>query len=62
MCKIRHYANSDILKMLYNSLIYPYLLYAVPIWGNADNIHTHSILVIQKKAMRLIAYKDIYYN
>ena len=46
--------------MLYNSLIYPHLLYGVPIWGNADDVHLKTLLTIQKKAVRIISNKDNY--
>ena len=42
---------------MYNTLIYPHLLYGIPIWGNADNIHLNPLLTLQKKAVRLIVNK-----
>ena len=52
--------NTKTLTMLYNSLIYPHLLYGVPIWGNADDVHLKTLLTIQKKAVRIISNKDYY--
>ena len=43
--------------MIYNSLIYPFLLYGVPIWGNADEVHLRPIFTTQKKAVRIISNK-----
>ena len=37
--------------------MYPHLLYGIPIWGNADNVHINSLLILQKKAIRTIANK-----
>ena len=58
MYKIKNYVNTKTLTMLYNSLIYPHLLYGVPIWGNADDVHLKTLLTIQKKAVRIISNKD----
>ena len=60
MYRIRNYVNNKILTMIYYSLIYPFLLYGAPIWGNADDVHLKSIFTIQKKAVRLISNKDDY--
>ena len=57
MCRIRHYVNDKTLTMIYYCLIYPHLLYGIPIWGNADNIHLKSVITLQKKAVRTISNK-----
>ena len=44
--------------MLYYSLIYPFLIYASPIWGNTHNIHL--IHKLQKKVVRLITFNNSY--
>ena len=49
MYKIGYYVNHTILKNLYYSLIYPYLLYAIQVWGSAFAGHTHKIIILQKK-------------
>ena len=43
--------------MIYYSLIYPHLLYGIPVWGNADNVNINSLLVLQKRAVRTILNK-----
>ena len=58
MYRIKNLVNEKTLKMIYFSLIYPHLLYGVPIWGNADNTHLNSLLILQKKAVRIISNKD----
>jgi len=54
MFRIRKFINDATLRMIYNSLMYPFLLYGVPIWGNADEVHLTSIFRTQKKAVRII--------
>ena len=39
--KIRPFVNIKILKTLYYSLIYPHLIYAIEVWGSADNSYFH---------------------
>ena len=58
MYKIRYYVNHTILKNLYYSLIYPYLLYAIQVWGSAFAGHTQKIIILQKKVVRLITFQD----
>ena len=57
MYRIRGCVDNSTLNMIYYSLIYPHLLYGIPIWGNADNIHLNPLLILQKKAVRLILNK-----
>ena len=57
MYRIRKFVNDKTLRTIYNSLIYPFILYGVPIWGNADELHIEPIHKIQKKAVRIISNK-----
>ena len=57
MYRIRGCVDNSTLYMIYYGLIYPHLLYGIPIWGNADNIHINPLLILQKKAIRLIMNK-----
>ena len=56
--KIRPYVNIQILKMLYYSLIFSHLNYAVEIWGSTHNIYLNQILILQKRAIRLLSHCD----
>ena len=42
------------LLMLYTSLISPYLHYGLLVWGNANQTLLDRILLLQKKALRII--------
>ena len=44
-----------ILKTLYMTLIYPYLNYCNIIWGGADKTNIDPLLILQKKAIRIIS-------
>ena len=48
MYRIRCHVNDKTLKMVYYSLLYPHLLYGIPIWGNADETHLNSLTKLQK--------------
>ena len=58
MYRIRGSVDNKTLNMIYHSLIYPHLLYGIPIWGNADDVHIDPLFKLQKKAVRLIANKE----
>ena len=58
-----------ILIMVYMSLIYSYINYCNIIWGSADECHLKPLIVLQKKALRIITnsnFRDasapIFYN
>ena len=59
MYKIRPLVNPCIMKTLYYSLVYPYLIYAVEVWGSADDTVTDRLLLLQKRIVRLLTYSDI---
>ena len=58
MCvnKARHYLKRNALVNLYNSFIYPYLIYCIEAWGNATNCHLKQLYLIQKKAMTMTTF------
>ena len=58
MYRIRNCVTNQTMKMIYYSLIYSHLLYGLPIWGNADDVHITPLYTLQKKAIRLILNKD----
>ena len=57
--KTKPFVNIKMLKTLYYSLIYPHLLYAIEVWGSADITAINSILVLQKRIVRLLSISDI---
>ena len=49
LLKLRYYVNTNILRQLYYSLIYPHLIYGLIIWGNTYNTNIKPIITLQKK-------------
>ena len=51
---LRQYLSKPALISLYYSLIYPYLIYCNLSWGNTYQSHLNPLLILQKKAIRII--------
>ena len=60
MYRIRKYSNLHVLKNIYYSLIYSHIVYAIEIWGSANDTELQKIFMLQKKAVRMMSYKDQY--
>ena len=58
LSKVRYFVNIDILVMLYYSLIYPFLIYGVQIWGLTYPTYLKPISIIQKKTVRIITFSE----
>lgn len=54
LSKAKHFLPSKSLRVLYCSLILPYLEYCVEIWGNTYKTSLQPLCKIQKKAIRMI--------
>ena len=54
LCKARKVVDTTTLLTLYNSLIYPHLIYCVEVWGKAADIYISSLHKLQKKIVRVI--------
>ena len=54
----RHFVPLSTLNHIYRSLIQPYLLYGTVAWGQAAKIHRDKILILQKRALRLMYFGD----
>ena len=50
------------LTILYNALILPYITYCNIVWGNCGLTKTNSILLLQKRALRLITNSHYFAN
>jgi len=60
IARLRHFVSLSILQHIYKSLIQPYLLYGVALWGRADKTHRNKIPCLhdQKRALRLMFFCD----
>lgn len=54
--KTRTFLNKNTLRTLYFTFIYPYLIYCVEIWGNANDTHLKPVIQIQKKGIRTVTF------
>ena len=58
MCKLRQFMNTYMLKNIYYSILYPHLIYAIQVWGSACSSEINKILVLQKRALRIITHNN----
>ena len=56
LSKLRYYVNLDILVKLYYALRYPFLIYGLISWGNTYSSTTQPLVILQKRAMRMITF------
>ena len=56
--KLRPFVTTKIMKDIYYALIYSHLVYAIEVWGFACDVHLKKLLTLQKRAVRLMTYKD----
>ena len=53
IASLRHFVHH-----MYISLIQPYLLYGIVAWGQAAKTYKNKILILQKRALRLMFFSD----
>jgi hypothetical protein len=54
MYRVKYLLDEAALLTLYSSLVLPYLSYCVEIWGNTYVTNLKSIIILQKRAVRII--------
>ena len=57
--KIKTFVSKSILRMLYYSLIFSHLSYAIEVWGSADTTYLNRLLILQKRAVRILSHLNI---
>ena len=55
MTKNKQILPRKILRSLYNTMIHPYVLYGITIWGNAYETHSKKLKPLQTNAVKIIA-------
>ena len=58
IAKHGHFVPRHVLLTLYRSLILPYISYGICAWGHAAETHLHKLLVLQKRALRLMFFAE----
>ena len=54
MYKIRPFVNKKTMRMLYYSLLFLHLNYAIEVWGSTHKIYLNRILILQKRVVRMM--------
>ena len=54
--KARQYLEISTLRLLYNSLILPYLQYCTIVWASTYKTHLNRLFLYQKRAVRIISH------
>ena len=54
LARLKHFVPSSTLLSIYRSLVQPYLSYGIVVWGQAAPTNLEIILILQKRALRLI--------
>ena len=49
-----------VLKMLYFSLIYPHILYAVEIYANTYLVYLHDLIILNNRILRILQHKPLH--
>ena len=60
MNKLRPFLPLKVMRNVYYSLVYSYIIYAIEAWGSAFKTELKTILVLQKRAMRFMTFNDAY--
>ena len=58
LSRLKYFLPSNILFLLYNSIIVPHLNYCNMIWGNTYKSYLNKLLLLQKRAIRIITKSD----
>ena len=60
MYKLRPFLSMKVMKNVYYSLVYSHILYAIEAWGSGFKTDLDKLLILQKRALRLMTYNDVY--
>ena len=60
LSKLCYYLNSKTLLDLYYALVCPFLTYCIIAWGNTYQTSLQPLIVLQKKAIRIITFSSFF--
>jgi len=55
--RAKNFLSKDNLKLLYNSLVLPYLTYGITLWGESHSTYLNILVKQQKRVIRIISKK-----
>ena len=58
LSKLRHFVTTTVLKTLYYSLVYPFLIYGITVRGNTYQTTLNPLYILQKKVVRIITFEN----
>ena len=58
LAKIRHYVSTDTLRNIYFAIFHSILTYGAQVWGQNENKNLKRLLLIQKRALRVINFAE----
>ena len=56
IARLRHFVPTHTLLNIYSALINPYIFYGISLWSQAAHKYMNKILILQKRALRLIYF------
>ena len=56
--KVKYDLDTSILRMLYCTLVLPYFIYCLEVWGNTYKSNITPLIMLQKRALRIIHKED----
>ena len=56
LCKLRHYLPNQVLNSVYYVIFYSHMRYAFQIWGQRQTVVTNRILILKKRAVRIMSF------
>ena len=60
LSKLRYFVSLNTLRNLYYALIYPFLTYALIVWGCTYPSTLQSLFILQKRSIRIITFSKYY--
>ena len=60
MVRLRQYLSPHMLKNIYHCLVYSHLCYGIQVWGSAAKTALNKLVVLQKKAVRILSGKKYF--
>ena len=62
ICKLKQYMYTKSIRNIYYSLVYSHLAYGIQAWGSACNTELDKLLILQKKAVRIMTNNNMFHT